>query len=499
MFAQPGTLSTHDSKCSSLHIEVEVSTEVYASFLYMRIMKRYNAFHSLDDYFRELAKVFLEIKNEGNPKFADNYQRILNSNFYVDPVSSQSHVDAMQFGFQNTKLEDIPIDHSFVRQPEFMYGSKAEKVALIQRYREMLLQFEKVKELRSFLSHSIHNPDSFSKLMANMSELKTLLAEVNEKDQHVKDDGTFDRIFKIGQIYDNVVSKYVKDTFGIEGVGLNNMYQIYDPRLNGIFDNIFVARDKFVKNGLDLNEANRLAEEYCLRTQEFAKGPFKFHQLIEPHLKQSQEAIAEFHENKSVRNINFYTPFASEFRSNAAKRFAQAQEFRNHIMMGGDFKDYLNNSSPSVVHRVSDEPVRFRKHSAAGFATRGFCNKNTEEAENKSGGFTQYLKKLIQVDKSKEEDSQAKQKDLESIINKDPSDIKIGFHKIKSSITLDQDYPVISEAGDDAAVIRKENPVQESKKLEQQFLEEANQKFGIDFFKEFALSDQKLMQESFEE
>jgi hypothetical protein len=58
---------------------------------------------------------------------------------------------------------------------------------------------------------------------------------------------------------------------------------------------------------------------------------------------------------------------------------------------------------------------------------------------------------------------------------------------------------VISEAGDDAAVIRKENPVQESKKLEQQFLEEANQKFGIDFFKEFALSDQKLMQESFEE
>jgi hemerythrin-like domain-containing protein len=100
----------------------------------------------------------------------------------------------------------------------------------------------------------------------------------------------------------------------------------------------------------------------------------------------------------------------------------------------------------------------------------------------------------MNLDKSKVEDDK---KTLESLVNKDPTDIKIGFHKIKSSITLDDQGAV---GGSSEAAEAYTEAIKTHIKTEEDILiEKANQQFPVEFFKEFSLTDSKLMQVSIEE
>lgn len=164
------------------------------------------------------------------------------------------------------------------------------------KYRQTLAEFKKIKELRGFMRSALVNPEVFSKLMNSAEEFHTLLALINEGEEHLVDDGTCDKLRKISLIYNEVTQNYVKHTFGIQDVGLHNMHEIYSPLRNGNFENMLVIRDKFIRQGLLVEEANRLAEDYSRKVQEFSKGPFKFYQLIESHLDESQEAIKLFHD-----------------------------------------------------------------------------------------------------------------------------------------------------------------------------------------------------------
>lgn len=100
----------------------------------------------------------------------------------------------------------------------------------------------------------------------------------------------------------------------------------------------------------------------------------------------------------------------------------------------------------------------------------------------------------MKVDKTKVEDDK---KTLESLVNKDLTDIKIGFHKIKSSITLDDEGSVggSSEAAE-AYTEAIKTPIKSEDDL---LIERATQQFPVEFFKEFSLTDSKLMQVSIEE
>lgn len=64
------------------------------------MMKKYNYFQSMDGHFRELAKVFIELKQEGIAYPAENYQRTLNSHFYLQNDMPKTYLDAMEFGYK---------------------------------------------------------------------------------------------------------------------------------------------------------------------------------------------------------------------------------------------------------------------------------------------------------------------------------------------------------------------------------------------------------------
>ena len=363
-------------------------------------------------------------------------------------------------------------------------------------YRQTLAEFDKIKEMKSFLKSSLDNPEVFSKLMTNTNEFKQLLSMINENNEHIKDDGMVDKLNKIASIYDEVTSNFVKNTFGIYGVGLHNMYEIYSPLKNGIFDNILASRDKFVKQGLLIEEANRLAEEYCRRNQETSKGPFKLYQLIESHLENSQEAIKQFHDWENMKRVNFYTPTLEQFRFSVSDRRKKAGSLVNHLRAGGDLNQFNKLGNTVFNTKLSSEPVRFKMNRFTNFSTRPFWSKQQEDSSGKTGGFTQYLKKLIQIEKKKEDDSKS-DSNIESLLTKDPAEIKIGFHKIKSSITLDNQGNKPEDTSD--AAMQAEVKKEDKPNAEQLFIKQANERFSSDFFKDFSLSDESLMQISLEE
>ncbi|CAI2365840.1 unnamed protein product [Moneuplotes crassus] len=459
--------------------ELEISQEMATKIVFLNMIKKYNFFQGIDILFRELAKVLIELKEEGISEPAQNYENLLNSTFFVSQDKDKTF---------EANLESIPVDEGLIKQPEFIYAAKVQKVHLIKKYRKMLSEFERVKHYHSLLRSAIDDPTLFSKLMSSHTELESLLASINEETEHITDDGTFDRILKVGGIYDEVVRNYVQTTFDIHDVGIHNMYEIYNPLKNGKFHDLLTVRDQLVKDGLSLEEADRLAQEYIIRAYEDSKGPYKFYNLIESHLEESQEAISEFHSTKTLRDLKFNVTSLEEFEFSLQDRRRKAGHLRSYLMAGGDLNEYNKVSNSVFQNKLANEPVRLKRNAFSNFSTRNFCTKQEPE-QKKAGGFTQYLKKLIKIDSEKEKEDQKK---LEDIAKNDPTNIKIEFQKIKSSILMDKTESEAAEPLDFAKQEVAQTP-------EQRLIEEATKRFPLEFFKEFSLADEKLMQTHLEE
>jgi len=199
-----------------------------------------------------------------------------------------------------------------------------------------------------------------------------------------------------------------------------------------------------------------------------------------------------------LKEINFYTPSLDQFRFSIEDRRLKAGSLYSYLQAGGDINVYNKLSNSFYNTRQSQQPIKVRKASLFNHSVKGFCSKNDQQEPKKETGFTAYLKKLIQIDKKKEdEEKSSSEKNLESILTKDPSEIKIGFHKIKSTITLDS-----IEGKPEQETKEQETQEEIEKKIKSKediLIDLANKKYGIDFFKDFALSDEKMTQISLEE
>lgn len=227
-------------------------------------------------------------------------------------------------------MSDIPIPEAAVRDPRFIYGSEAQKIQTIEKYRQLISEFDKVRELQSFLEYSKANPDTFSKLMSGMNELQTLLDMVNKNTQHVVDNGTYDRIHKLGSIYNNTVSEFIKVTHGVSGVSLDNIHEIYSPLKNGRFDSILNTVDRFVAQGMLLPQALEIAESSVRRTQELSQGPYKLYDLIDTSNENCQAAISAL-SSAETSKINFWTPTLSKFRQMVVDKHTLTGDANSHL------------------------------------------------------------------------------------------------------------------------------------------------------------------------
>ena len=74
---------------------------MYTSFLYLYMIKNYNFFSGIDKYFKELAKVFLELKSTGLKYPSENYQELLNRQFFLKNDQDSTYFENMDFEYKN--------------------------------------------------------------------------------------------------------------------------------------------------------------------------------------------------------------------------------------------------------------------------------------------------------------------------------------------------------------------------------------------------------------
>jgi len=65
-------------------IDINFNADIAGRLLFLDMMKSYNFFQVMDVVFRELAKVLLELKQEGIPQPSEAYHSLLNSTFFVN-------------------------------------------------------------------------------------------------------------------------------------------------------------------------------------------------------------------------------------------------------------------------------------------------------------------------------------------------------------------------------------------------------------------------------
>ena len=73
---------------------------MYTVLHFLKMIKKYNFYQGMDAYFRELAKVFIELKEDGINLPAETYQEILNSEFRIIPTESKTYIQSMDFRFK---------------------------------------------------------------------------------------------------------------------------------------------------------------------------------------------------------------------------------------------------------------------------------------------------------------------------------------------------------------------------------------------------------------
>lgn len=103
MFKNPSDFSTLPgmlfTPLINSFLAFEISPEMYTTFMYIHMVKTYNFFGSTDKYFKELAKVFLELAESGTSYPAEAYQKMLNQSFFVTS-ENDGYVQNMKFDHQ---------------------------------------------------------------------------------------------------------------------------------------------------------------------------------------------------------------------------------------------------------------------------------------------------------------------------------------------------------------------------------------------------------------
>ena len=116
---------------------------MYTVLLFLRMIKKYNYYQGMDAYFRELAKVFIELKEDGFSLPSETFQELLNSEFRISSEENHTYIKDMNFRYKK-----VIKSFTFLRMIIQQYQ-------LDMDYQEILNSFLVVKRKRYRKSWSI--------------------------------------------------------------------------------------------------------------------------------------------------------------------------------------------------------------------------------------------------------------------------------------------------------------------------------------------------------
>jgi hypothetical protein len=139
---------------------------------------------------------------------------------------------------------------------------KAEK---IQEYKELQRELAKNKEIRDMIKLAQHDPALSQRLLTSSQELFSILNELDGSKfvSHVQlgTISTFDKLRKTTTALNELTSSIFLDRFGLAGITLDRLDQVYNPMVTG-YGSLEETRRFLISKSMTAAFADKLAETY---------------------------------------------------------------------------------------------------------------------------------------------------------------------------------------------------------------------------------------------
>jgi hypothetical protein len=227
--------------------------------------KNLNFFGQLDLYMKEFARVTLSLKN-ANPAISQRLEQVLSREIAISTGKDTY--------YQALSPQDYAPHHNTLAQARFQFLPLAEKALELKKNVAYQQDLDRIRQLRNLLQAS-GNAELESKLLGSSQEFYKLCEEIDTlstidpsvgtllADNHLS---VIDRLKKTQESINQEASRAVLERFGIKGVNLDNIEQVYNPVNTGIAS-MSATRTFLIQKGMSEELADSLAKRYLNRLE----------------------------------------------------------------------------------------------------------------------------------------------------------------------------------------------------------------------------------------
>jgi len=176
--------------------------------------------------------------------------------------------------YQALSPQDYAPHHNTLAQARFQFLPLAEKALELKKNVAYQQDLDRIRQLRNLLQAS-GNAELESKLLGSSQEFYKLCEEIDTlsaidpsvgtllADNHLS---VIDRLRKTQESINQEASRAVLERFGIKGVNLDNIEQVYNPVNTGIAS-MSATRTFLIQKGMSEELADSLAKRYLNRLE----------------------------------------------------------------------------------------------------------------------------------------------------------------------------------------------------------------------------------------
>lgn len=135
----------------------------------------------------------------------------------------------------------------------------------------------------------------------------------------------------MSEINDLIIAEHIEQTYGIKGIGLQNLSDVFNPKFSKNFD-IWDLRNSLLQKGMSRAQINKIMEDRIFELNDFGKGPFRMYQLIQNSVK-----IEDY------SKIDFTAPLLQDYRNRVVELTQEAQNIKNSLKIGLSPISYMQN------------------------------------------------------------------------------------------------------------------------------------------------------------
>lgn len=214
---------------------------------------------------KEFARVTLSIKN-ANPAISQRLEQVLSREIAISTGKDTY--------YQALSPQDYAPHHNTLAQARFQFLPLAEKALELKKNVAYQQDLDRIRQLRNLLQAS-GNAELESKLLGSSQEFYKLCEEIDTlstidpsvgtllADNHLS---VIDRLKKTQESINQEASRAVLERFGIKGVNLDNIEQVYNPVKTGI-TSMSATRTFLIQKGMSEELADSLAKRYLNRLE----------------------------------------------------------------------------------------------------------------------------------------------------------------------------------------------------------------------------------------